>query len=482
MGRIQVVGLGAGELAQLPLGIYKTLKNAKSLYVRTADHPVLEELKEEGVRYQSFDSVYEEHQSFEEVYEAIVKQLLDMAETEDVLYAVPGHPFVAEKTVQLLKQRTAETDIELNILGGASFLDQMYTSLGIDPIEGCQIVDGTSMSVDEIQIRHHLIIVQVYHSMVASEVKLTLMDKLPDDYEVTIVTAAGTSNEVLQTVKLYELDRYTELNNLTAVYVPPVQETDLLQRDFSHLRRIIETLRGPGGCPWDQKQTHESLKRYLIEETYEVFEAINEKDDEHLAEELGDVLLQVLLHAQIGEEGGFFTIDDVVAGLAQKMIRRHPHVFGDQSVTDEADVLKNWQEIKKEEKTPQDVSNILSGLDKDVSLLAVAEKVQKEAAHVGFEYEQVDDVWKKLEEETKEVQEAPLDSLEEEYGDLLLTVVSLGRFYKVSPDAALHHALQKFQRRFYFMEKKAEISGKELSNSNVAELNKWWDEAKLNEK
>ncbi|MBM7841297.1 tetrapyrrole methylase family protein/MazG family protein [Alkalihalobacillus xiaoxiensis] len=481
MGRIQVVGLGAGELAQLPLGIYRELKGARSLYVRTVDHPVLKELKEEGITFQSFDSVYEQHQSFEEVYDAIVNQLIELAAIEDVLYAVPGHPFVAEKTVQLLKERVEGTDIELKIVGGASFLDQMYTTLGIDPIEGCQIVDGTALTADEIQIRHHVIVVQVYDAMIASEVKLTLMEKLPDDYEVTIVTAAGTSSEVVQKVKLYELDRYTKLNNLTAVYVPPVKEAELLERDFSHLRRIIETLRGPGGCPWDQKQTHQSLKRYLLEETYEVFEAINEDDDEHLAEELGDVLLQVLLHAQIGEEEGFFTIDDVVAGLAQKMIRRHPHVFGNKDVSNEQEVLKNWQEIKKEEKPQQVVSEVLSKLTSEASILAVAEKLQKEAAAIGFEYAQIEDVWAKLEEETKEVKEASLDSLEEEYGDLLLTVVSLGRFYKVSPGVALHYAVQKFRNRFAFMEEQARHNGTVLSNSDFDQLNKWWKEAKQEE-
>ncbi len=321
------------------------------LYVRTAEHPVLQELEEEGLSFQSFDHIYESYDRFDDVYDAIASTLIEEAATKDIFYAVPGHPFVAEKTVQLLQERAEASEVEMNVLGGASFLDQMYTALGIDPIEGCQIVDGTALYANELQIRHHLIIVQVYDALIASEVKLSLMEKLPDDYLVAIVTAAGSANETIQYVQLFELDRYTELNNLTAIYVPPIKEDTLLYRDFSFLRSVIAKLRGPDGCPWDKKQTHESLKRYLLEETYEVLEAIDEKDDDHLTDELGDVLLQVLLHAQIGEDDGFFSIEDVIEALTTKMIRRHPHVFGDVTVADESEVLENWKEIKASEKT-----------------------------------------------------------------------------------------------------------------------------------
>ncbi len=304
MKKVTVIGLGAGDLDQMPLGLYRYIKTQDKLLVRTKNHPAINDLEKEGVKFDSFDHLYEEHDDFAAVYEAIVEQIKKQP-SEEVVYAVPGHPFVAEKTVQLLKE---DDDVTLRVLGGQSFLDEMYTALQIDPIEGCQIVDGTNMNRDELQLTHHMIIVQVYDAFIASEVKLTLMERLPDDYEIKVVTAAGSKDEVIQTIPLYELDHDLSLSNLTAVYVPPVRDEKLLYSEFTTLRQVIAQLRGPGGCPWDQKQTHSSLKRYLLEEAYEVLEAIDEEDDQHLVEELGDVLLQVMLHAQIGEDEAIFQL------------------------------------------------------------------------------------------------------------------------------------------------------------------------------
>ncbi|MBS4161470.1 nucleoside triphosphate pyrophosphohydrolase, partial [Klebsiella pneumoniae] len=265
-----------------------------------------------------------------------------------------------------------------------------FNALQIDPIEGFQFVDAVQFSADEIELSHHLIISQVYDQMTASEVKLTLMEKLPDDYEIVIVTAAGSSLEETRRVPLYELDRSIGINNLTSIYVPPVKDEALLHQEFSMFRRVIRELRGPDGCPWDRKQTHQSLKKYLIEECYEALEAIDEEDPDHLVEELGDVMLQVLLHAQIGEDDGFFTIDDVIAGITGKMIRRHPHVFGNITVRDEADVVKNWEDIKKQEKQTAQKS-LLDDIPKPLPALSKANQLQKKAAKTGFDWSDVKD-------------------------------------------------------------------------------------------
>ena len=205
----------------------------------------------------------------------------------------------------------------------------------------------------------------------------------------------------------FELDRQMELSNLTSVYVPPVKEDALQYSEFSKLRQVIAELRGPDGCPWDKKQTHESLKKYLIEEAYELIDSIDEEDDEGMIGELGDVLLQVMLHAQIGEDEGMFTIDDVIEGITAKMVRRHPHVFGDVEVTGEEDVLVNWQKIKEEEKgseknVPQ---SILDGIEKSLPNLLRAEEYQKRAAKVGFDWDEVSEAWKKVREEVQELEE-----------------------------------------------------------------------------
>lgn len=191
--KITIVGLGAGDLDQLPVGIYRLLKQNQSVFLRTKEHPAVRALEEEGFSYQSFDGVYESFDSFDDVYESITKQLLEQAKNGNVLYAVPGHPLVAERTVQLLLQN--EEGIEIDVKGGQSFLDPIFTSLKIDPIEGFQLLDGTALHRDELRLQQHILIGQVYDQFVASDVKLTLMEQLPDEYEVYIVTAAGSSDE-----------------------------------------------------------------------------------------------------------------------------------------------------------------------------------------------------------------------------------------------------------------------------------------------
>lgn len=326
---ITVVGLGAGNLNQLPLGVYRRLLGMEHVFLRTKEHPVIESLVSEGLKYTSFDEVYERHDSFKDVYAEIVQILSEANKKGDIVYAVPGHPMVAERTVQLL----IDSDIEVEIKGGQSFLDDMFASLKIDPIEGFQFFDATDFDPVDLSLQQHIVFCQVYNSDMASNVKLALLEVLPHDYEVFIVTAAGSDEEVIKRVALYELDHETTLNNLTSVYIPPAPK-ELLRQEFSSLCETVRTLRGPNGCPWDKKQTHQSLKKNLIEETQELLEALDEEDDEHIVEELGDVLLQVMLHAQIGEDEGWFSIDDVIRRLNEKLIRRHPHVFGDTKAKD----------------------------------------------------------------------------------------------------------------------------------------------------
>ncbi|HSJ37147.1 MAG TPA: MazG nucleotide pyrophosphohydrolase domain-containing protein, partial [Planococcus sp. (in: firmicutes)] len=332
MKPIHIIGLGAGDLDQLPLGVYKQLKAAARLYVRTSDHPVLEQLVEEGLEYSSFDEIYEKHDSFAPVYAEIADTLIGLAQSESVVYAVPGHPLVAEQTVQHLIDAEKAGRCELLIGGGHSFLDALFGALRIDPIEGFQLVDGTAMRSGDLNMTQHLLIAQVYDAFSASEVKLTLMEKYPDDYPVTIVTAAGASSESLQTVPLYELDRTAKVDNLTTVYVPPASDQTMRLKEWQTFRDIISKLRSPEGCPWDREQTHESLSPFLIEEAHELLQAIQDQDDEAIAEELGDVLLQVFLHAQIAQDSGYFQLEDVLESISAKMIHRHPHVFGNVEV------------------------------------------------------------------------------------------------------------------------------------------------------
>ncbi len=472
---IKVIGLGAGDLDQLPLGVYRLLTETDHVFLRTKEHPVVATLAQEGLEYTSFDQIYEKHERFEDVYDEIAQVLMEEGAKKDIVYGVPGHPLVAERTVQLLIEKKAAIEIK----GGQSFLDDMFTSLRIDPIEGFQFVDATSFQLQQLQLRQHLIFCQVYDGYIASEVKLALMEILPYDYEVYIVTAAGSSSEQMKKVPIYELDRESTLNNLTSVYVPPAEEK-LLRQEFSSLRQTIAALRGPNGCPWDKEQTNQSLKKYLIEEAYELLDAIDEEDDEHIIEELGDVLLQVMLHAQIGEDEGWFNIDEVIGTLNEKMIRRHPHVFGTEIVTNAEEVLQSWDEIKKTEKQYE---SILSNIPNSLPGLMRAYQLQKQAAKVGFDWKEPAPMLEKVYEELQEWQEALREAegkevIAKEFGDILFSLVNLARYYQIDPELAIHDTNKKFRRRFSFIEEAVKHQGKQLTEMSLEQLDALWNEAK----
>ncbi|WP_337969498.1 nucleoside triphosphate pyrophosphohydrolase [Virgibacillus salexigens] len=478
MYKVEVVGLGAGDMDQLPLGIYKKLISASNpIFMRTMDHPVVHGLQQEGVRLESFDTIYESEDQFTSVYERIVDIILHKANEQNVIYAVPGHPMLAEKTVQLLLE---QQKVPVNIIGGKSYLDDLYTALKIDPIDGLQFLDATSFDRSQINYQNHLIFCQVYDQFTASEVKLTLLEDLPADYPITIVEAAGSKTQEVITLPLEELDRMVEISNLTSVYIPPVPD-HLLHHSFQQLRHVIRLLRGPDGCPWDRKQTHESLREYAIEEVYELIDAIDHQDDEGIVEELGDVLLQVMLHSQIGEDGGYFNIDDVVRSITDKMIHRHPHVFRDTNVQSVEEVISNWEHLKKQEKGDKRTS-ILDGVAKHLPSLARSYQLQKKAAKVGFNWDDENDIWEKLNEEVQEfnemVEAANKLEMEKEFGDVLFVLANLSRYYKINPEVALNRTNEKFISRFSFIEQQLAIQNSSVQDATLEEMDELWNQAK----
>ncbi|WP_139492588.1 nucleoside triphosphate pyrophosphohydrolase [Brevibacillus dissolubilis] len=481
---IHVLGLGAGDLNQLPLGIYKRVIAAKHLYVRTAEHPVLNELAAEGVTYESFDDVYVAHGNFDDVYSGIAAKLVTIAKEQgEIIYAVPGHPLVAERTVQILLENAEKEQLTINIEGGQSFLDPLFAALKVDPIEGFTMLDATSLRTEQINPQLHTVIAQVYDQLTASDVKLSLMDVFPDEYEITVCTAVGVEGmEKIDVVPLYELDRVDHLGNLSLVYVPPTTEESVRYRQFSYLKEIIAVLRSPEGCPWDRKQTHQTLRKYLIEEAYEVLEAIDNDDLDALSDELGDLLLQIMLHSQIASEDGYFTIEDVIANINSKMIRRHPHVFGEASADNAEEVVVNWQQIKEQEKAEKGIDTTeeskLAGIPRELPALMYAAKLQKKAAEVGFDWDNIADVFSKIEEEYNEVKTAKPEEQAGELGDLLFAVVNLARFLKVDPEEALRMTNQKFHTRFAHIEMRLREAGRTFAETSLEEMDKWWDEAK----
>jgi tetrapyrrole methylase family protein/MazG family protein len=253
------------------------------------------------------------------------------------------------------------------------------------------------------------------------------------------------------------------------------------KRGFDRLMEIMRRLRAPGGCPWDAEQTHESLKRYLLEECYEVIEAIDTNDPALLKEELGDLMLQPVFHAAIAEETGGFTMDEVLDTICDKLVRRHPHVFGDQVVKSASEQVANWERIKKKEKGDERKS-ALSGVPPHLPALLKAQKITEKAARVGFDWERVDQVFAKVLEELKEFEETmearDQERMEAELGDLLFAIVNLGRFLALDPEEALRKTIDRFSRRFGHVEESLLAAGRHLQEASLEEMDRLWEEAK----
>jgi tetrapyrrole methylase family protein/MazG family protein len=318
---------------------------------------------------------------------------------------------------------------------------------------------------------------QLYSAAIASDVKLTLMNQYPDAHPVTILHGAGLPDAMREDLPLYEIDRSTHLAHLTTLFVPALETSSSVER----FQETIAHLRAPEGCPGDRKQTHLSLRAYLLEETAEVLDALDAGDMDALCEELGDLLLQVVLHSQVAVDEGNFTMADIVAGINAKIIRRHPHVWGDVEVYDVDDLKRVWQDQKDAEKSHLDLppESHLDGVPKALSALAQAAELQKKAAKVGFDWESIDPVIDKVMEEIDEIKTAATQvDRAGELGDLLFAVVNWARWGDVDPEIALRETNQRFRARFGYIEAQARADGRTLPEMSLAEMDALWDEAK----
>lgn len=481
MGKISIVGLGPGDYSLISQGALDALYSSPNVYLRTKKHPTVDQLKEK-LQYTALDYFYEKEDNFEEVYGTISKFIIERGKSEDLVYAVPGHPRVAEKTVSMIETLARQNNIELDIIPSMSFVDAMYNYLGIDPAEGFKLLDAFELEESYIDINTNTIITQVYDSFIASNVKLKLMEHYDDEQEICIVNGAGIKEIENKTyVKLYELDRQQNLYSyLTSLYIP--KSSKKLYNTVHDLQNIMKKLRGQSGCEWDKKQTHESLKKYIIEEAYEVNQAIDNDDIDELIEELGDVLLQVIFHCEIGEEEGYFNLGDVSSSICNKLIHRHPHVFKNINI-DMNKFEKTWEELKKEEKGETTVTESLQRIPKYLPALTKAEKIQHKAALVGFDWDNIDDVYKKIDEEYKELldecKSRNIKYIKEELGDLLFSIVNLARFLKIDPEEAINLTSDKFIKRFKFIEDNAISMNKTLEEMTLEEMDKLWEKAKF---
>jgi tetrapyrrole methylase family protein/MazG family protein len=484
MGEIVVIGLGPGDFGLVTGQTLALLETRPALYLRTARHPAVAGLAGRGIPFTSYDCLYEKYATFDEVYAAIAADVVARAGNERVVYAVPGSPAVAERTVALIREAAGAAGLGFSVLPAMSFLDLLYARLGLDPVAGLTVTDAADVAALPPELGTALVVTQVYNARVASEAKLALMELYPDDFPVTVARNLGLADEEVRTVPLYELDRLPAIDHLTSVYVarPPRRAAAF---SLDPVVDIMARLRSPGGCVWDLEQSHPSLRRYIVEEVYEVLEAIELADADKLCEELGDLLLQIVFHARIAEECGDFSMQDVVDTVTDKMVRRHPHVFGDISVRDAAEVVVNWEKIKRREH-PGERPGVLDGVPKGLPSLMRAFKLQAKAAKVGFDWNSVAPVWEKIYEELDELRRAAdggaREAVEEELGDVLFSVVNLARFFDIEPETALNVTNNKFVRRFARVEAAVKGRGLKWKDFTLEQLDELWNEAKKPEK
>ncbi|MDX1600251.1 MAG: nucleoside triphosphate pyrophosphohydrolase [Anaerolineales bacterium] len=480
---ITVVGLGPGDPDLLTRKAWQTLTEAGEVFLRTRRHPGLDAIAER-VQLRDFDHLYEQEREFEAVYQRIVDELLkETARTDHVVYAVPGDPLVGEATVSELRERGPAAGVEVEIVHGVSFLEPTLALLGIDGLENVFVGDSHELAAryhPSFPPHAHVILGQIHSRLVAADVKLSLMNQYPPDHPVTLVSWAGTNVPEMHTTNLHELDHYEEFGVAAALYVPPLPQP----AGFEEFQETVAHLRSPQGCPWDREQTHRSLRQHLLEESYEALEAIDSQDMGALQEELGDLLLQLVLQAQIATEGDDFRMADVIAGINEKLIRRHPHVFGDVEVEDVDQVLTNWEHLKEAERAEEgDTKGALDGVPAALPALAQAAEYQSRAGRLGFDWDDIEGVWDKVHEEMEEVSSAQSDAERGgEIGDLLFAVVNLARWMEIDPEVALREANQRFARRFGQVENQAREQGRSLAEMELEELDSLWEAAKGRER
>ena len=480
MPGITLLGLGPGNPDQLTREAWDMLSSADEIWLRTRQHPTVNALPP-SVNLHSFDELYENGETFDQVYDSIIEKVLELGRRPGgVIYAVPGHPFVAETTCPKIARLARDEGLATVIVEGLSFLEPTFSALGLNPYPRLALFDAMELSTAHVPTfppDMPVLIAQLYSRLVASEVKMTLNTAYPDEHTVQLVHAAGTKDELVEELKLYEIDRSEHIGLLTSLYVLPLGEGT----SFEAFQEVVAHLRAPDGCPWDREQTHQSLRTHLLEEAYEALEAIDRDDVDSMQEEFGDLLLQIVLHAQIANEEGEFSINSLIKKIHDKIVRRHPHVFGDLALDGVKGVLQNWEKLKEAERKDngKKEKGLLDGVPQALPALTQAQEYQDRAARVGFDWPVVDGVLDKVVEEIQEIKSATNETeLTEEIGDLFFVLVNLARWKKIDAESALRETNHKFKQRFAFVEQGARQQGRSLSDMTLEEMDALWEDAK----
>lgn len=455
-----------GDAKTLTLGALKKMEQAKEVILQTGEIPAAAELVKRGIKYSTLDELYLKAMDFDELGALTVEYLRDK---EGVVFCVMG-----SITGNSLAQAVIENvDVE-EVIPGVSFAENAISACGL--FEDFLQESPAAAFVDKYFLPDEpVVITEVDSEFRASDIALKLLEFYPPDYEVYLVRGSDC-----ECVTLRELPNKLGWSYACSIVVPGTYFMDKEKFLFIDLIRIMSKLRDPDGCPWDRKQTHKSLRKYLLEECYEVLNAIDAEDDYALMDELGDLLLQVVFHARIAEERSVFMPEDVTTAICKKLINRHTHIFGSDECNTAEDVHDLWEKNKREEKGQTTYTEALKDSEQMLSAIMRAEKIQKKAAAVGFDFPSYEGALEKLHEEMRELESdiANKKELEEESGDVLFAAINVFRHLGINGDVALNMACKKFINRFELMESEAVSLGKDLSKLTLEEQDLLYNKAK----
>lgn len=459
---VRIITMGDGAAASLTLGAIKALSEAPRAILQTGTLPCAKALSEMGIAFDTLDGVYESAEDFDELTSRAAGLILE----GDCVFAAIG-PLHLSGIVRAVLAGAQERGIAVEIMTTPA--DRALTAAGGGD---ALILPAQGLELTGVDTSRALLLTELYSPYLAAELSVPLLELYGDGAECFVVTGGEVKK-----VAVGELSRCT-FDHASCVAFPAKGSEDKPRHTVADLERIMKRLRAPGGCPWDAEQTHESLKKYLLEESYEAVSAIDAGNTDALCDELGDVLLQIVFHARIGEERGEFTLTDIATAVCQKMIHRHPHVFGEVSVTDSGEVLKNWDAIKRNEKGMTTYSDELLDVPLSMSALMRSQKVQKRAAKAGFDWTDINECAKKVGEEAAELAAAAgkgeRRAVEEEMGDLFFALINVARHLDVDAETALAAACDKFIARFCAVEKKCAELGEDMGKLSPERLDGLW--------
>jgi len=475
MGKLNIIGIGTKKINDISYEGYISIEKNNLKYLRTNHHPFSEYLEEKGVEFETFDSYFIENTSLDDVYENIINTINNkIIEYEEVNYYVPGSPYYGDVVTEYYLNNTIE-DIKVKIIDSVSFFQKALSMVNGNN-ENLKVLSSERYDFYDIDINSDLLFTQIYNKDLAEKIKIDLGEIYGDDYKVNIIDVI--LDKTLE-MSVFELDKLKKYSFSTYIFVQSIEKSTKELYNVNNLLKLMEILRGPDGCPWDRKQTHDSIRQCLIEEAYEVVDAIDNKDYDNFIEELGDLLLQVVFHGQIAKEEGYFNIYDIYNAICKKLINRHPHVFGETKAGNEGEALKSWENIKSKEKLIESHSERLRDVPKALSPLSKSYKIQKLAADVGFDWPDVSGAVSKIHEELDELlaeyEKLDKNKIENELGDLLFAIVNFARFLKINPDIALNKTVNKFIERFNYIEIN---SSKPLESMSLKEMDELWEESK----